>query len=168
MAAMPAPRWNRGQYARDEIVGLFDLLREPLLRYLASLGCDGDGKRSCKRYFFRYFSTCGAAAIELICGAGFFGGAQSGLKRAADLTLVDGRLEWLCDRRRPEEQFFQSEIARRVRAVLRALPEQDRRCLMLRRRACGIAKLPDAGDVAGCGVDVSGAVAGTRGAGADR
>jgi RNA polymerase sigma-70 factor (ECF subfamily) len=32
----------------------------------------------------------------------------------------------------PEEQFFTGETERRVQAVLRALPDRDRRCLTLR------------------------------------
>jgi RNA polymerase sigma-70 factor (ECF subfamily) len=40
---------------------------------------------------------------------------------------------WLCDPAPgPEEQFLKNETDRRVQAVLRALPEQDRRCLILR------------------------------------
>ena len=120
----------------DEIVGLFDLLREPLLRYMASLGLPvADGEEIVQEVFLALFQHLRRGGDRANLRGWVFRVAHNlGLKRrsrASRVTTVEW--EWLCDPAPgPDEQFSKRETERRVRAVLRALPEQDRRCLMLR------------------------------------
>jgi len=137
MAAMPVLAIEpRGSTLEDEIVRLFDLLREPLLRYLASLGLPmSDGEEIVQEVFLSLFQHLRRGGNRTNLRGWVFRVAHNlGLKRRSKTSRVSTvAWEWLRDPAPgPEEQFFKSEITRRVRAVLRALPEQDRRCLMLR------------------------------------
>jgi RNA polymerase sigma-70 factor (ECF subfamily) len=137
MAALPAIALDRrASTLEEEIVALFDLMREPLLRYLASLGLPvADGEEIVQEVFlalFRHLRRGGGRAN--LRGWIFRVAHNLGLKRRNGKTAgVSVQWEWLADPAPgPEEQFFRNELDRRVRAVLRALPEQDRMCLMLR------------------------------------
>ena len=137
MAAMPVLAIEpRGCTLEDEIVELFDLLQEPLLRYLASLGLPmADGEEIVQEVFLSLFQHLRRSGDRTNLRGWIFRVAHNlGLKRRSRISrLPTVAWEWLCDPApSPEEQFFNSETERRVRAVLRALPEQDRRCLMLR------------------------------------
>jgi RNA polymerase sigma-70 factor, ECF subfamily len=137
MATLPALEIElRGGTLEEEIVDLFDVLREPLLRYLASLGVPiADSEEIVQEVFLSLFQHLRrGGGRENLRGWVFRVAHNLGLKqrsRAARASSV--AWEWLCDPAPgPEEQFFRREAERRVRAVLQALPEQDRRCLILR------------------------------------
>jgi RNA polymerase sigma-70 factor (ECF subfamily) len=137
MAVMPALEVEqRGSALEQEVVGLFDVLREPLLRYLASLGLPiADGEEIVQEVFLSLFQHLRRGGGRANLRGWIFRVAHNlGLKRrsrAARAAMVSW--EWLSDPAPgPEEQFFRGETERRVHGVLRALPEQDRRCLMLR------------------------------------
>ena len=137
MAALPAVELEpRGGALEEEIVALFDLLREPLLRYLASLGLPiPDGEEIVQEVFLALFQHLrrGGGRANLR-GWAFRVAHNLGLKRRSRQPgAASIEWNWLCDPAPgPEEQFLKNETDRRVQAVLRALPEQDRRCLILR------------------------------------
>jgi len=126
----------RGSALEEEIVGLFDLLREPLLRYLAGIGLPiADGEEIVQEVFLSLFQHLRRGGGRGNLRGWIFRVAHNlGLKRRSRTPRPSSvAWEWLSDPAPgPEEQFFQNETERRVQAVLRALPEQDRRCLMLR------------------------------------
>ena len=120
----------------DEVVALFDLLREPLLRYLASLGLPlADREEVVQEVFLSLFQHLrlgyGRANLR---GWVFRVAHNLGLKRRfRNRRGASVFWEGLSDPAPgPEEQFFRGETERRLHAVLKALPERDRRCLMLR------------------------------------
>lgn len=127
---------QRGSALEEEVVGLFDLLREPLLRYLATLGLPvPDGEEIVQEVFLSLFQHLRRGGGRANLRGWVFRVAHNlGLKRrsrAARAASVSW--EWLSDPAPgPEEQFFSGETERRVQGVLQALPEQDRRCLILR------------------------------------
>jgi RNA polymerase sigma-70 factor (ECF subfamily) len=127
----------------QEVVGLFDSFREPLLRYLASLGLPvADGEEIVQEVFLSLFQHLRRGGGRANLRGWLFRVAHNlGLKRRSRILpcsfspdrAASVSWEWLSDPAPgPEEQFFNGETERRVRAVLQALPEQDRRCLMLR------------------------------------
>jgi RNA polymerase sigma-70 factor (ECF subfamily) len=137
MAAMPACEIERrGSALEEEVVSLFDALREPLLRYLASLGMTvADGEEIVQDVFLSLFQHLRRGGGRANLRGWVFRVAHNlGLKRRARKSLAASvSWEWVSDPAPgPEEQFFKDETERRVQAVVRALPEQDRRCLMLR------------------------------------
>src|SRR5580704_7717792 len=137
MAAMPVLEIEpRGSTLEDEIVGLFDVLREPLLRYLASLGLPlADGEEIVQEVFLSLFQHLRRGGGRSHLRGWVFRVAHNlGLKRRGRMARASSfNWEWLPDPAPgPEEQFFRYETGRRMQAVLRALPELDRRCLVLR------------------------------------
>jgi RNA polymerase sigma-70 factor, ECF subfamily len=137
MAASPALRIEqRAATLEDEVVGLFDSFREPLLRYLASLGLPmADGEEIVQEVFLALFQHLRRGGERTNLRGWIFRVAHNlGLKRRRGKPCDAGvPCEWLCDPAPgPEEQFFSGETGRRVHAVMQALPEQDRRCLILR------------------------------------
>ena len=127
---------QRGGTLEEEIVDLFDVLREPLLRYLASLGLPiADGEEIVQEVFLALFQHLQrGGGRDNLRGWVFRVAHNLGLKRRSR-SIRDAGVGWerLSDPSPgPEEQFFRTETERRVQAVMRALPEQDRRCLMLR------------------------------------
>lgn len=137
MAALPAIELEqRGSALAEEIVALFDLWREPLLRYLASLGLPiPDGEEIVQEVFLALFQHLRRGGGRANLRGWVFRVAHNlGLKRRRRQSRAASvEWSWLCDPAPgPEEQFLKNETDRRVQAVLRALPEQDRRCLILR------------------------------------
>jgi RNA polymerase sigma-70 factor (ECF subfamily) len=126
----------RGTALEEEVVALFDCLREPLLRYLASLGLPlADGEEIVQEVFLSLFQHLRRGGGRSHLRGWIFRVAHNlGLKRRGRMPRTSNfNWEWLPDPAPgPEEQFFQYETGRRMRAVLRALPELDRRCLILR------------------------------------
>jgi len=137
MAALPACEVERrGSALEEEVVGLFDSLRMPLLRYLASLGLSvADGEEIVQEVFLALFQHLRRGGGRSNLRGWIFRVAHNlGLKRRTrGVRASSVTWEWLSDPDPgPEEQFFNGEITRRVQAVLRALPPEDRRCLILR------------------------------------
>jgi RNA polymerase sigma-70 factor (ECF subfamily) len=137
MAALSALEVERyGSALEEEVVGLFDVMREPLLRYLASLGLPiADGEEIVQEVFLSLFQHLRRGGDRTNLRGWIFRVAHNlGLKRRTRTPRTSSvEFEWLSDPApNPEQQFVRSEADRRVRAVFSALPEQDRRCLMLR------------------------------------
>jgi len=137
MAALPAIELEQcGGALEEEIVALFDLWRDPLLRYLASLGLAiPDGEEIVQEVFLGLFQHLRRGGGRANLRGWVFRVAHNlGLKRRSRKPSAAGvEWNWLRDPAPgPEEQLLKNETDRRVQAVLRALPEQDRRCLMLR------------------------------------
>jgi RNA polymerase sigma-70 factor (ECF subfamily) len=137
MAALPAVAIEpRGSALEEEVVALFDRSRDPLLRYLGSLGLPlADGEEIVQEVFLSLFQHLrrGGGRSNLR-GWVFRVAHNQGIRRRSRMPRVSSvTWEWLSDPAPgPEEQYFRGEAERRVRAVLRALPELDRRCLILR------------------------------------
>ena len=120
----------------QEVVSLFDQLRDRLFRYLLSLGLSiPDGEEIIQEVFLALFRHLQRGRPRHNLRAWVF-------QVAHNLALKErnrqNRLEYrepsgLVDRElNPEDQLAQNQRHVRLQAVLRALPEQDRRCLALR------------------------------------
>jgi RNA polymerase sigma-70 factor (ECF subfamily) len=137
MAALPAIEdTQRASALEEEVVALFDLLRNPLLRYLLSLGLPvADGEEIVQEVFLALFQHLRRGGGRGNLRGWIFRVAHNhGLKRRRRKIGVE-KVVWerFSDPAPgPEERFFSHETDRRVEAVVRALPEQDRRCLLLR------------------------------------
>jgi len=127
----------------EEVVGLFDQLRDRLLRYVISLGLAvQDGEDIVQEVFLSLFQHLQQGRSRENLQAWTFrvahnqalkrrtqartGAQQLGGEGASPADLV------LDPHPGPEDQFASSQRRRRVMAVVTALPETDRRCLILR------------------------------------
>lgn len=126
----------------SEVVGLFDQLRNPLLRYVLSIGLRvqeaeeivqdvflslyrhvriGRSRSNLRGWVFRVAHNLALKERE------------SSRRHPISGADPDGIAECNCDPGlNPEQQVFRTERQRRLFAVLKALPEQDRACLYLR------------------------------------
>ncbi len=127
---------------KEEIVALFDDLRDPLLRYLSGFGlafCDGE--EIIQETFLALFQHLRAGKPRDNLRGWLFRVAHNlALKQryrhrrgAAAFTAV-GLFEGAAIDPAPttEECLIRNERQHRLLAVLHALPEQDRQCLVLR------------------------------------
>jgi RNA polymerase sigma-70 factor (ECF subfamily) len=124
-----------------ELTELFEELRRPLFRYLLSFGLSvQDGEEVTQEVFLALFQHLRQGKPrENLRGWIFRVGHNLALKRrgremAAVRARTDGERpdERLDPSPNPEEQAADSQRRRRLMAVVRALPEQDRHCLNLR------------------------------------
>jgi RNA polymerase sigma-70 factor (ECF subfamily) len=139
----------------EEVMSLFDELRDPLLRYLSSLGIAvADGEEVIQESFLSLFEHLRSGkSRENLRGWLFRVAHNVALKRRyrnrRDLEVRAGAgAEDVVEDPgpNPEDQLLNSQTQRHLQAVIRALPEQDRRCLFLRAeglRYRGIAKVLD-------------------------
>jgi RNA polymerase sigma-70 factor (ECF subfamily) len=127
----------------EEVVGLFDHLRDRLLRYVISMGLSvQDGEDIVQEVFLALFRHLQQGRSRSNLQAWTFRVAHNqALKRRAQTRTVAQQLvdegaslaELVLDPNpSPEDQIVSSQRRRRVLAVVSALPEQDRRCLILR------------------------------------
>jgi RNA polymerase sigma-70 factor (ECF subfamily) len=123
------------------LVALFDEYRDPLLRYLATLGLPfSDGEEVIQEAFLALFLHLrGGKSRENLRGWLFRVAHNIGLKRryrnrdGAPARATDSGAERILDSAaNPEEAAAHSQTTERLLAVVRALPEQDRQCLFLR------------------------------------
>ena len=127
----------------DEILGMFEQFRGGLLRYLMALGLNPhDGEEVVQEVFLALFQHLRQGKPRHNLRGWIFRVAHNlGLKQRnrarqeCDLALEIARSER--GRRpdgglNPEEQFLRGERQERLRAVVGALPEQDKWCLYLR------------------------------------
>lgn len=127
----------------EEVVGLFDQLRDRLLRYVISVGLPvQEGEDVVQEVFLSLFRHLQQGRSRSNLRAWTFRVAHNlALKRRTQARLSaqpiaeDGPL--LADLvpdpgPSPEDQVASSQTRRRVLAVVNALPVQDRRCLSLR------------------------------------
>ena len=126
-----------------EVIQLFDHLRRPLLRYLLGTGLriqdaeeiaqevflalfqhlkNGKSKASLNGWVFRVAHNLGLKRLNLLRRQ--TGSRQGDSADSSDL-MVDRRPN-------PEDRAASGQRQRRLLAVIRALPEPDRRCLYLR------------------------------------
>lgn len=148
---------GRGVAERDaalqvEVLALFDELRDRLLRYSMSLGLTlHDGEDVLQEVFLALFRHLQKdKPRENLPGWAYRTTHNLSLKRRAALHLEQRRTEparlpekdedplVLCPDALPgpEEQVLFSERQMRLRAVVQALPPNDRACLQLRADGC--------------------------------
>ncbi|HEY4363385.1 MAG TPA: sigma-70 family RNA polymerase sigma factor [Bryobacteraceae bacterium] len=121
-----------------EVVALFDLYRERLLRYLLGFGLPvQDGEEIVQEVFLALFQHLRKGkSRENLRGWVFRVAHNLGLKRRATrgrTETAEAMAEAMIDPApNPEVQFAEGQEQRRLEAVMQALPEQDQRCLALR------------------------------------
>ncbi|MFZ1009165.1 MAG: sigma-70 family RNA polymerase sigma factor [Candidatus Sulfotelmatobacter sp.] len=127
----------------DEVIELFDELRDRLLRYLLYLGLSAhDGEDVIQESFLLLFQHLQRGKLrENLRGWVFRVGHNLALKRRTannralqNLLEFDSEVSNQCRDRspNPEEQLAASQRQRHLLAVVSALPERDRQCLYLR------------------------------------
>jgi RNA polymerase sigma-70 factor (ECF subfamily) len=122
----------------SEVTQLFDQLRTPVLRYLSSFGLAAqDSEEVVQEVFLALFVHLRDGKPRTNMQAWIFRVAHNlGLKRCLanrkapsagieELTTADAAMN-------PEQLAASSQRNQRLLSVVRALPEQDRRCLHLR------------------------------------
>jgi RNA polymerase sigma-70 factor (ECF subfamily) len=134
----PAPTADEQQ-----VIQLFDELRNHLLRYLLALGLPAhEGEEVIQEVFLALFQHLRRGRSRQNLRGWVFRVAHNlGLKRrlarAREVASVAREQEFLNAAQpdpaeNPEEQLLSSQRLQRLQAVLRALPEQDQWCLSLR------------------------------------
>lgn len=125
----------------EEVIRLFDLLRNRLLRYLMALGLDPqDGEEVIQETFLALFRhLLEGKPQENLRGWIFRVAHNLGLKRrySSRERMFERSGEFLAEQQPdpgpdPEEQMAERQRQEDLLAVFRALPEQDRCCLHLR------------------------------------
>lgn len=146
---------SRAGVLEEEVISLFDELRDPLLRYLSSLGVAvADGEEVVQESFLSLFEHLRSGkSRENLRGWLFRVAHNLALKRRYknrrefDARAFAGAEEMVEDPGpNPEDQLLRNQTQQRLQAVIQALPEQDRRCLFLRAeglRYRGIARVLD-------------------------
>lgn len=119
-----------------EVTGLFEDLRTPLLRYLSSFGLGAqDTEEVVQEVFLALFVHLRDGKPRTNIQAWIFRVAHNlGLKRclANQRQALGGEAALADSAQNPEQLAASSQRHRRLLNVVRALPEQDRRCLFLR------------------------------------
>jgi RNA polymerase sigma-70 factor (ECF subfamily) len=138
----PARTADKKSQCEEEVIHLFGLFRNSLLRYVISLGLSRhDGEEIIQEVFLALFRHLQLERPRKNLRGWIFRVAHNlALKRRAAnktaQTLFDSH-EAVTHRQpdpapSPEQQAASNQRWRRMQAVLRALPEQDRFCLYLR------------------------------------
>jgi RNA polymerase sigma-70 factor, ECF subfamily len=120
-----------------EVVALFDQLRVPLLRYLLSLGLPvPDGEEIVQESFLALFQHLGRGGSRGNLRGWMFRVAHNlGLKRTRrrkNWAQASEAIVIADSAPNPEQQAADLQKQKRLLGVFRALPEQDRQCLLLR------------------------------------
>ena len=127
----------------EEVVELFEQFRTPLLRYLMTLGLNvQDGEEVIQEVFLALFQHLKKGKRgDNLRGWIFrvahnlalkqFRSTKSKIERAS-VPIDEVQIEFVSPTATPEERLEQAHSAEQIQAVIRALPEQDRRCLYLR------------------------------------
>ena len=137
-AALSSPRSD----LESEVISLFDQLRNPLLRYVLSIGIRvQEAEEIVQDVFLSLYRHLRIGRSRSNLRGWVFRVAHNlALKQRESSRRQLGSAAGsgdLAERRRdpapdPEEQMVRSERRKRLLAVLRALPEQDQACLYLR------------------------------------
>jgi RNA polymerase sigma-70 factor (ECF subfamily) len=136
MLISPAEAYAPPVTLQEEVTGLFEQLRNPLFRYLLSLGLSvQDGEEVIQEAFLALFQHLkDGKPRDNLRGWIFRVGHNQALKvrrrhgwrsKPTGGDAVDGSPD-------PEQQTLQNQRQQRLSAVIRALPKQDRACLALR------------------------------------
>jgi RNA polymerase sigma-70 factor, ECF subfamily len=132
---------NRRDRLEEDVISLFDEFRDPLLRYLSSVGMAfPDCEDVIQETFFALFQHLqGGKSRDNLRGWLFRVAHNLALKRQyrtwrdlevpADAGSENSAIDPAPS---PEDQAAYSQTRQRLLAVVQALPEQDRRCLFLR------------------------------------
>jgi len=118
-----------------EVVGFFDELREPLLRYLMGFGLPAqDCEEVVQETFLALFRHLQRGRSRRNLRGWLFRVAHNlGLRKRQRTRATEEVGDAVTDPApNPEDQFAVSQTQRRLLAVVAALPEPDRRCLSLR------------------------------------
>jgi len=125
------------QTLADEVTGLFQTYRGPLLRYLLSLGVPvAVGEEIVQEVFLSLFRHLQEGKPRANLRGWIFRVAHNlALKerlRGVRRPQVDLDEQYPCPAPDPENSAADSQRHRRLMAVVRALPQQDQQCLHLR------------------------------------
>jgi RNA polymerase sigma-70 factor (ECF subfamily) len=127
----------------EEVVELFEQFRAPLLRYLLTLGLNAqDGEEVIQEVFLALFQHLKKGKRgDNLRGWIFrvahnlalrqFRSARSRIERAS-VPIDEVQVEFVSPDATPEQVLQQAHSQHQIRAVIKALSEQDRRCLYLR------------------------------------
>lgn len=141
--ATPAERASPRCAVAEEVVSLFDQLRDRLLRYVVSFGLPvEDAEDVIQEVFLSLYRHLERGRSRSNLRAWVFRVAHNlALKRRNQLRSGSqepqderaSQLDWLPDPGpNPEDQMVSSQRRERMLATVNALAEQDRRCLILR------------------------------------
>ena len=136
MLISPADAYAPPITLEEEVTDLFEQLRDPLFRYLLSFGLSvQDGEEIIQEVFLALFQHLkNGKPRDNLRGWVFRVGHNLALKvrqrhdsssTQAEGSAIDGNPD-------PEQQALYNQRQRRLAAVMRALPSQDRACLVLR------------------------------------
>lgn len=137
---VPAGESPACSHAEAEVVDLFSQLRNPLLRYLLSLGLPvQEGEEIVQEAFLALFQHVRRGRSRRNLRGWLFRVAHNlALKRSRkghhhrELTDLAPEILLADPAPNPEDQAASNQTQARLLGVVRALPEQDRRCLSLR------------------------------------
>jgi len=158
---VPAPSGDEQQ-----VIELFDELRNRLLRYLLALGVPAqDGEEVIQEAFLALYQHLQRGKSRQNLRGWMFRVAHNlGLKRrlartreATHVLASEDRLAsaWPDPAENPEEQLLSGQRQKRLQAVLRALPEQDRWCLSLRAEGLRYRQIAEVLDISLASVSAS-------------
>ena len=146
-----------GSPLEDEVVSLFDQLRNPLLRYLLTFGLTADdGEEVVQEVFLALFQHLrGGKSRANLRGWLFRVAHNMALKRRQRIqrspetsAASAGNEEAAVDAApTPEDQMLSNELHRRLLAVVEVLPEADRRCLFLRAEGLRYREIAEVMDI---------------------
>ena len=138
---MAAGAGNGRERLEAEVVGLFDELRDPLLRYLVSFGLPiADGEEVLQEVFLALFQHLSRGKSKDNLRSWLFRVAHNlalkhrfKARRDAEGRTESEAADWAVEPGpNPEDQVVRGQTQQRLQAVVQALPEQDRHCLFLR------------------------------------
>ncbi|HEY6293570.1 MAG TPA: sigma-70 family RNA polymerase sigma factor [Terriglobia bacterium] len=137
----------------EEVFGLFDQLRDRLLRYVLWLGLSvHDGEEIIQDVFLSLFRHLRLGRSRKNLRGWIFRVAhnlalkqRSACQKFREAAESDGGFaeQQLDPGPNPEEQLVCNQRQRRLLAVVRALPEQDQRCLRLRAEGLRYREIAD-------------------------
>jgi RNA polymerase sigma-70 factor (ECF subfamily) len=148
----------------DEVTSLFDQFRNPLLRYLWNLGLTlPDGEEILQDVFLSLFQHLDRGKPLYDARGWLFRVAHNlALKRRGRSRRDSESREEACvedlaidPAPNPEDRLASSQTRQRLMAVVRALPEQDRRCLFLRAEGLRYSEIAGVLDMSPAAISLS-------------
>ncbi len=148
----------------DEVTSLFDQFRNPLLRYLWNLGLTlPDGEEILQDVFLSLFQHLDRGKPLYDARGWLFRVAHNlALKRRGRTRRDSESREQACFEGlavdpdpNPEDRLASSQTQQRLMAVVRALPEQDRRCLFLRAEGLRYSEIAGVLDMSPAAISLS-------------
>lgn len=150
---------RRTQAPQDDVIQLFDELRGPLLRYLLAFGLPiQDGEEIVQEVFLALFRHLLEDKSRANLRGWIFRVAHNlGLKRCSGNRRndVSAAFHITDPAPSPEEQLAATQTQQRLMAVVDALPDQDRRCLLLRAEGLRYREIAEVLEMSLGGVSIS-------------